>query len=288
MSRNTQTLIKASPFGDYKEQVLSLLSQAFIPTYKRVTSRYWNNAVYASVRRPYYHRDDEQDIFEFYIPTFSTPAWNMKYYRIAVKIVPEMNHAEFKNEVDALRPIKAFGGRGPAGTIDSETICVISQRAKFPWPRGYRQNPGKKGYMAYAFVDRIPERATKRLLTAVTAFIANRLKRLFEAFRQDLPDNEIRSLYYSNFLWKLERILPDVANAARCLAHLYNWFNRKIREILQLVGRQSLIQRALTHWGELRSDLEALRYGPKPLLAEDPPILGPLIAVLDYRGRGSL
>jgi len=113
------TKYKNQLIGADLERFLELCQEAFIAKYRKVDERFWNNSVYASLRRPYYMCNWDQMIAEYH--NFIAPNGDIRrYHRIVVDQIPEVDPDIIRSELPKLvRPLTR-----PFGTFDSETIII--------------------------------------------------------------------------------------------------------------------------------------------------------------------
>ena len=112
------------PEGSYAEGILESLQGSFAPLFRRVHESFWNNGVYAGVRRPYYHVDWDQGLAEYYVPTVLDGENRMHYYRVVVSVYPYLDRGTVRVEAGRLkRPFTS-----PAGVVDSESIFMVAPR----------------------------------------------------------------------------------------------------------------------------------------------------------------
>ena len=231
------------PFALYKERVLELLAHTFAPAHARVFNQYWNNANYARVKKPYYTIDFESGDFEFYVPTFEAQEENMKFYRIQGTVLPEVDR---KIQREQSKRFKQAHTMDPPGSIDSESLVIIAQKASAEsgrdrklWARGYRT---WAGYMELIIVSRLPESTAKRFLMLIHNFIKKRLVSLIRSFNMDelagLYDIK-QTTYYMTINKILEGISLHLSNAFSCLNHFLNFMRFRVAQILKEIGAQS-------------------------------------------------
>jgi len=281
----------AETFGLFSDRVIELCNHVFSPMYRRVFKKYWDNSVFARMRRPYFESDIQDGYYEIYIPTFEDiEGWNMRYYRIVVRTVPELDKETLREESLKLRRTRVANGRGAAGRIDSELIIIVAPkrsdeaRKQKQFLRAYRTYPRVKGFLTAPVINPDPETCAERIVRIISNFLKRRIKALLRSFRLErLYDQYYREerLYYSNIVFILEKISLSIANAVKCLSHSLNWLSNKLRHIRKEIVRQRRIWDVLREIKKLKPLLEELRKSPRYLRNEqEPRIIKGLMEVL--------
>jgi len=105
------------------ERFLELCQEAFVAKYRHVDEQFWNNSVYAYLRRPYYMCNWDQAIAEYH--NFIAPNCDERHYhRIVVSQISEVDPETISSELRRLvRPLTR-----PFGKFDSETIIIRAGR----------------------------------------------------------------------------------------------------------------------------------------------------------------
>ncbi len=301
---NTQGSIKDIPFGNFSDKIVGYCSTTFSPMYRRIFSKYWNNAMVANVRKNYCFSDFEEGIVEIYIPTFLDPSRNMKFHRIVVKTLPYLDHKIMEEETVKLRSKRYVSeGRGPAGIVDSESIVLmarhISPEALVEYRKDKKRNyyglkPERKWFLKakklrgniliMPIITKVPEIAMKRLLTVLKKFYHARIKAFVESFHlmnfQYDRHNLQSSLYYISSILE-ERVSFVLGNAVRCLSTVYDWFDNKRRQIIQHLSRQTYIMNLFHQIEQIKPLLGEIRRGSNPFkLDVDPELVTQLLTLV--------
>ena len=229
-------------FGTFCDRILELCNHTFSAMYAKVFEQYWNNSFFARMRCNYCTTNWQEGIYEVYIPTRENMEWNMQYYHIIVKVLPEMDVEAVKAELGRLEK----GQITLVGIKDSELIAFIaphrSQKerllnTKF---RGFRHAP-KRGYLTATIITPWPEQAFKRLLTLVSKFLGHRVTKLREKlklfFYSYIRNNE---LYYKYNI--IENYSLSVTNTLKCLSHSLDWVTGRLKEVFREIGRQNIVK----------------------------------------------
>lgn len=234
------------PLGSYADKILQFCNETFSTMYHNIFKRYWHDGTfYAKMSQSYASTDRENGLYEFYVPTRDDPSGCMAYYRIAVKVVPELDSQTARQE--SLLVQKPM--RTPMGYIDSELIALVTPKLKSRgFIRGFRHKP-KKGYLTASIITKVPEIAFKRLLTLIQNFLERRIKALLETL--DIPQwklnyKEASLLYYvEEATYIIERFSHAIASTIRCFSHSLSWVKGKIKSVLHEIGVQNMTKLAL-------------------------------------------
>jgi len=223
--------------------------------YARVFKRYWNNGVFSGMKRNYCTTLWDESIYEVYIPTRENVECNVQYYRVIVKVVPEVDRDVINRERLELRRqvIK------PAGVVDSELIAIIAPRRsgearrRGEFFRGFR-HAWRPGYLTVIIVDGSPEECMRRLLKLIVKFLDTRIRKLLERlnikpWRLDYAEGN--KLYYIEYTRIIETFSLSIANTVRCLSHVLSWLCRKLERIEAEIRGQRLIYAVVRKAGEL-------------------------------------
>lgn len=277
-------------FGLFSDRVIELCNHSFSDMYRRIFKGYWDNAIFARMRKPYFKSDFSEGYYEIYIPTFEDPeGLNMRYYRIAIQVLPELDNDIMRREELKLRKTKVCDGNGPAGSVDSELLVLIAPHRSAKgieenqFLRSHRTYPQVKGYLTAAIIQKIPETVVKRLLKIIANFIWRRMRAFVKSWRLGSLIGEYSEnvLYYivSNILEAKNQM--SFANALRCLYHTLNWILKKIEHIWAELGRQAQIKVVIGKIEELKPLLHEIRSSPQYMKNNgDPPFLEPLIQMV--------
>lgn len=259
-------------FGEFSDRTMELLNHVFSPMYRRVFKRYWDNNIYARMRRPYFKSDIINGYYEVFIPTFEDPEGdNMRYYRIAVKVLPELDRETLMDESARMRSSRVCGGRGAAGRVDSELIVLIAPRRsgkarrEKQFLRARRTHPSVKGFLTAPIINPSSEVCVERLLKIVTNFLKRRLKNFLRSIRlEHLYDEYYREerLYYSTIVYIVEKISWSLANAVRCLSHSLNWLHRKLVHLKAEIKRQAHIWASLKAIKKIKRHIRKIEASP--------------------------
>jgi len=202
-------------FGSYADEVLELLVEHFGPAYKHVFAFCWNNGFDARTRRSYARAYREDCLYEVYVPIAAHPSMNMQYYRIAVKVVPEISQQKAKElAIGLMNPRQR-----PNGIIDSESIFIVALRRR-GWIHGFR-HVKLPGYLTCIVVDRNPHEAIKTICRLIWRF----LKSMRSGTRRTapsiivIPNNIINKLSY------------HIRQTIRCLSRFLDWLKGRAERL---------------------------------------------------------
>lgn len=262
-----------SNFGSYTDRLLELCNETFSTLYYNVLKRYWHdNKFMAKMPRNYAFTNWRKGIYEVYIPTRDEPACNLQYYRVAVKILPELDRDISKTESAAMRKLQIR----PNGVLDSELIVLMaekrSEKAKKErqFLRGFK-HVKKPGYLTAQIITNIPEIAFKRMLTLISKFIEKRIDKLlekmdFQPWQYDFKEKQ--QFYYSYLFSLIERFSHLIATTLRSFSHVLYWVNGKIKAVKREIGRQSMLKMAIHKIRELKPLLKDLGLAKSELLCD--------------------
>lgn len=262
-----QVFEKNSVFGLFNERVLSLCNHAFSVMYRRVFKQYWHTGMDARMVRNYCYTSWKDGEYEFYIPTRASLSNHMQYYRVIVKVLPELDGQTARDHVaDMLRQrVK------PAGIVDSELIVFVAPRCKTRgfW-RGFK-HVKKKGYLCAIVIRKEPERVMKTILELIANFIRKRLHALLEALKMKPLQYEYSTLgsFYYKARFIIEKFSYHIAMTLRSFSHVLNWIIYQHRRVMKEIGRQNMLKRAIRKVSELKN-----------ILQDQPHIIAQLQAVL--------
>jgi len=241
---------------DFSEKVLQLCNDTFSSMYRYVFKPYWHDGKFmARMARNYCLTDWAQARYEVYVPIREhLDGSNLSYYRVVVKILPEIDRETARAESCRLqRPVLR-----PMGIIDSELQVLIAPRLKSRgFVRGFR-HVQKPGYLTAVIVTKFPEFAMKRLLVLICEFLRKRIRKLFEKleiqpWQHDYIKEERLHLYYK---YIIERFTHNVATTIKCLCHTLDWLLGKLKAVLREIGVQNMVQAALTSLRTLPRQLQ--------------------------------
>jgi len=232
-------------FGVFTDRILQLSNETFSTLYKNVLKQYWHDGRFmAKMSRNYAHTDWPKGIYEVYIPTRDDPAMNLRYYRIVIKVLPNID-AESAH-VESV--IQQAPQQTPMGIVDSELIVLVAPHLKRRgFIRGWRhiKHPG---YLTAVVVSKIPEIAFKRILTLVANFLEKRIDKLleklgFQPWEYDYIKKE--EFYYKSVRSIIEQYSHLIAVTLRSFSHVLAWVKGKIRSVLHEIGLMNMAQQAL-------------------------------------------
>lgn len=282
---NTTTLKKGRQphFGKFSDSIIGIGATAFSPMYTRIFKQYWDNTFYARMKRNYYYSSFEDGILEYYIPTFMDVEQNMKYHRIVITVIPELDQETFMGEAEKLN--RNHFTLGPAGTVDSTTIAIIAPKLK---KRGFIRSRRLKGnVLACPIISKVPEIAMRRLLQILQGFYEGRIKAMISAFNLDRCLSTWRGSLNSTLLYIinsiLEKISSDIANGLRCLLHSLNWLSYKLKELIGQMANQTNIMRLIETISVYKPLFEGLKAKRNSFeLEHNAPLLSSLIELSSY------
>ncbi|MEM2146368.1 MAG: hypothetical protein QW279_13475, partial [Candidatus Jordarchaeaceae archaeon] len=86
-------------FGEYCDKLLQYCNETFSTMYAKIFKKYWHDGrYYAKMNRNYATTDWQRAQYEVYIPTRENQDQNLSYFRLTVKVLPEVDaetaHAE--------------------------------------------------------------------------------------------------------------------------------------------------------------------------------------------------
>jgi len=177
----------------------------------------------------------EDCLYEFYVPVAAHPSMNMQYYRIAVKVVPEISQEKARElAVDLMKPRQK-----PPGIIESESIFIVSPKRN-GWTRGFR-HVKLPGHMTCIIVNRNPLEAFKTIKRLIWNFIERRILKLLEKFgiQLDCKPNEIwykkkgsfYYVYYYNNRRTRFKLYRHIRQTIRCLSRFLDWLKQRAKRL---------------------------------------------------------
>lgn len=211
-----------------------MVADDFSPAYRYVFNRYWNNAFEQRLKCNYVSVDWEECVFEIYLPVMAHSEMNMRFYRVVVKVVPEVSQEKAKElAVDLMKPMQK-----PAGIIESESIFIISPKQK-GWIHGFR-HVKLPGHLTSVIVDRNPLKAFRKMKELIMKFLESKLKGIFRKFniQPDCNFNEIwykkkDDFYYCNYYDNRKtrfKLYRHIRQTIKCLSRFMDWLKQKIKE----------------------------------------------------------
>ena len=250
MSVSTQNLKNVS-FGTYTDKILNLANQTFTGLYHKVYKQYWHdNKFFAKMNQCYCTTDNENAVYETYIPT-RNQTHGLNFYRIAIKLLPEVDNQTFREETEKLRtPL-----RMPPGQLDSELQIIISPKLKkWGFIRAYKHNPNK-GYLSTIYItkernpktgksDTIPpEVLWVRIVRAIATFLDKRITAYLTSLHlvkhdYDHIDNN-RHYYIESISAVLTRFSLEIRNALLCMSQVLDVLLHKIWSVQAEIGVQN-------------------------------------------------
>lgn len=268
-------------FHAYAERVLELFNHVFSPMYARVFKEKWHDgSFFAHMPRNYCRTDWQSMRYEAYWPVTVDAEGFMRYYRITVKVVAELDPWILRECAAELeRPLLL-----PNGIVREQTIIVVAQRRK---GRGFvKAYKNGDDTLVTAFIHRCPEIAVKRVLCVIANFIEKRLKALLKKLNVEphqIDYISLERLHHSLLYNIIESYSLIINRMVRSLSHGLCWLKEKLKEVLFEIGRQNMLKtRALKKTLErVRELVMAFKRVPDALKAvPDPPLLKRLEGVL--------
>jgi len=238
-------------FGVFTDRILQLSNETFSTLYKNVLKKYWHDGSFmAKMSRNYAHTDWPKGIYEVYIPTRDDPAMNLRYYRIVIKVLPNID-AESAH-VESV--VQQAPQQTPMGIVDSELIVLVAPHLKRRgFIRGWRhiKHPG---YLTAVIVSKIPEIAFKRILTLVANFLEKRIDKLleklgFQPWEYDYIKKE--EFYYKSVRSIIERYSYVIAVSLKSFSHVLAWVKGKLRSVLHEIGLMNMMRQAFKPLNQL-------------------------------------
>lgn len=260
-------------FPEYATRVLELFGYVFNPMYGEVFRQYWyDNRECAYMPKPYVRTEWKSNRFETYIPVI-TDAGTMRYYRIAVKVVENVDNKTKKQYWDELKkPLIT-----PNGAVSEETLVIVSQKRRgkeFVSPDGRSSRSFKT-----VFISRVPEIAVKRVLCVIAKFLESRIKGMLSKLHIEIWQIANTSVASFTYLYRslhsiiyntvtiIERLSSPIKRFIGCMSKSYDWLAQKIREIASEIGRQDMIKSKIIFKTvkQLQRLVKDLKRVPEPL-----------------------
>lgn len=247
-------------FGLFNDRILELSNNTFSVMYAKIFKKYWHTSMIPRMIRNYCVTERQEGFYEVYIPTRSTPEDNMQYFRVAIKVLPELDRETVKASLHDMEQHRVE----PAGNLDSELIVFVAPkrsekaRRERQFLRGFR-HVAKRGYLTAMIINPAPEICWKRLMTLLVKFFRRRisglLKKLkFHAWQYDYHKYE--TFYYRKITCIIEEFSLGIACTLRSLSHCLEWFYDKLKWTLKEIGRQSTVKMAIKKVSELETLLK--------------------------------
>lgn len=242
-------------FGNYTDNILQYANSTFSVLHHKFLKEIWgDNKTTAKLRHNQCFTDWQKGVYEVFIPTRDNVDYNLSYYRIAIKVLPEISQEAKFAEAQSLSNLI----NQPLGTVESELLILIAPRQnKWGLVRGFK-HLNKPGYFTAVFVNKSPEIVWKRVLDHILNFINKRLEGLMV------------SLGFERWLWKwhslkghinallliVERFSFVIQQSFLTLQKLYNHLIKKLKEVLSEIGIQNIVFH--NTFQELRSEITIL------------------------------
>ncbi|MEM4977194.1 MAG: hypothetical protein QXT64_07720 [Desulfurococcaceae archaeon] len=265
-------------FPEYATRVLELFGYVFEPMYGEIFRRYWHdNRECAYMPKAYVRTEWKSNRFETYIPVI-TDAGTMKYYRIAVKVVEEVDNKSKKQYWNELKkPLLT-----PNGQVSEETLVIVSQKRH---GEEFVSPDGKNRSFKTVFISRVPEIAVKRVLCVLAKFLESRIKGMLDKLHIEvwqIANTAVTSFTYLyrslhsiiyNTVTIIERLSSPIKRFICCISKSYDWLLKKVRELNSEIGRQDMIKSKIVFKTvkQLRGLVEAFKQIPEPVKSQSVP-----------------
>jgi hypothetical protein len=267
------------------ERALQLCNSVFGDMYYKVFKKYWHNGFHARMVKNYCATDQVNGFFEVYIPTRDNVDFNMQYYHIVVKVVPELDFESLREAYET--PVRLTS---PQGIIDSELVAVIAPKRSVKARIEKQRFEGRRvrsGWFNAVIVNPIPEICMKRLLTLVAKFLENRLLAFFDSINLtewlELSVNSLNlrrlHLLENSVLSLIGCISLSLKNMVACLSHSLDWILDKLKMVLGEVGRQYVMKQAVKKALELKNLLKGFQVSD-----DHPSIIKKLVTAFNEAG----
>jgi len=264
MLDSTPTLKNLS-FGNYTDKILQLANETFATMYQKIHKQYWHDGSFLQKMSQNYTTTDWQNAtFETYIPTADIIGHGLSYYRIAIKLIPEVNNKTFHEEAEKLR----FQNHSPPGNLDSELQIVISPRLnQWGFIRAFNHTPQKtKGYQTRIYITNRREKASptrqggKQIVTppevlwvkitrAICEFLNKRITAFLKAMKlqpYQLNYKDNNTLYYTCIQSNIfSRYCHSLRMSILSMSHCLDWLLHKIWLIQEDIGLQTMAKHAI-------------------------------------------
>lgn len=178
-----------NPLGVFTDEILGYANNTLATIHHKFAKQIWgDNNITAKLKNNQSHTNWQEGTYEVYIPTFDSPNYNLKYYRIAIKVLYEISDATKRQE--AIKMTRRI--QQPLGEVESELICLIAYKQDKPGiVKGFPHST-KKGFFTGVFVSgkRSPTLIWKRVIDHIANFVSKKL------------DGLMRSLKFETWMWK--------------------------------------------------------------------------------------
>ena len=246
--------LKLKTFGSYTDQILQYANETFSVLHHKFLKEIWgDNKTTAKLHHNQCFTDWQKGVYEIFIPTRDNVEHNLSYYRIAIKVLPEISQELKLTEAQALSNLI----KQPLGIVESELLILIAPRQnKWGLVRGFK-HLNKPGYFTAVFVNKSPEIVWKRVMSHILNFIAKRL------------DGLMAALGFETWVWKwilskrntycsniriLENYSYVIRQSFETLVLLYQHFKDKLRLVLGEIGAENVALAVLRPLKALRMD----------------------------------
>jgi hypothetical protein len=243
-----------SVFGQYSDKILQLANETFSVLHYKFLKEIWgDNKTTAKLHHNQCFTDWRKGVYEVFIPTHDNVEHNLGYYRIAIKVLPEISQEAKLTEVQSLSNLI----KQPLGIVESELLVLIAPRQnKWGLVRGFK-HANKPGYFTAVFVNKSPEIIWKRVMAHILNFISKRL------------DGLMRALGFETWVWKwilskrnsycstiriVEQFSYVIRQSFETLVLLHQHFRDKLQAILSEIGMQNVALAVLKPLKELKND----------------------------------
>lgn len=241
--------MREKQFKEYSNKILDLANETFSTMYYHVLKQYWhNNNTTASMARSYNATDRQNGIYETYIPTSEHMGHGLNYYRIIIKVVPELDNPTARAEgINLWKPLIT-----PAGYSDSELIILISPKLKTRgYIRGFK-HVNKPGYLTAVFIDKYknPLVLWKKILEKlISPFIAKRLKALYDSLNFQPYQYDYIELKRHYYIWNniIAKFSVSLGLIVKSFSHVLNWIDCKVKYVQGLIGNVAVEKEMLCH-----------------------------------------
>lgn len=246
--------LKLKTFGSYTDQILQYANETFSVLHHKFLKEIWgDNKTTAKLHHNQCFTDWQKGVYEVFIPTRDNVEHNLSYYRIAIKVLPEISQETKLTEAQALSNLI----KQPLGIVESELLILIAPRQnKWGLVRGFK-HVNKPGYFTAVFVNKSPEIVWKRVMAHILNFISKRL------------DGLMRALGFETWVWKwilskrntycsniriVEHYSYVIRQSFETLVLLYQHFKDKLRLVLGEIGAENVALAVLRPLKALRMD----------------------------------
>lgn len=232
--------LKLKTFGSYTDQILQYANETFSVLHHKFLKEIWgDNKTTAKLHHNQCFTDWQKGVYEVFIPTRDNVEHNLSYYRIAIKVLPEISQEAKLTEAQSLSNLI----KQPLGIVESELLILIAPRQnKWGLVRGFK-HLNKPGYFTAVFVNKSPEIVWKRVMAHILNFISKRL------------DGLMNALGFETWVWKwilskrntycsniriVEHYSYVIRQSFETLVLLYQHFKDKLRLVLGEIGAENV------------------------------------------------